>query len=317
MRLPSPATVLSATRALGLFILAVFAAHSAMAQDPSLEICLEGNGPADALRFACDRAISLPTTIGATRATILVRRAQLLAGTGRVDDALVDVAAAIATNPHSGTARNLRGLLRHRQGDLQGALSDFGYAASLNPYDADPLGHRAAVLFQLNRRSEALAHVEKALSVMPDHPLATLVLGANAYADEDFHNAAKHFKSVLESPRLTYPLAAFWYAAAVARDGGDLRQALAPYRWWWDDGGWGEAVAQLFDGDLDDEAVEKTITAGDRSGQTQALFFLSQWRHANGSQQAAHETLERALIDASPYLLETIVAKRLLERVSN
>ena len=317
MRMPGPGTVLSAIRALGILIVGVCAAHSAMAQEASLQNCLEGNGPAEALRFACDRAISLPTTVGATRATILVRRAQLLAASGRFDAALADATDAIATNPHSTTARNLRGLLRHRQGDLDGALSDFADAASLNPYDADPLGHRAAVLFQLNRRSEALAHAEKALSVMPDHPLATLILGANAYADEDFQNAAKHFKSVLESPRLNYPLAAFWYAAAVARGGGDLRQAFAPYRWWWGDGGWGEALAQLFDGDLDDEAVEQIITAGDRSGQTQAWFFLAQWRHVNATQQAAHETLEKALIDASPYLLETIVAKRLLERAAN
>ncbi len=317
MRLPNAIAVLSATRTLGIFIVGVFAAHSAMAQEPSVAACFEGIGPPDALRFACDRALSLPTTVGATRATMLVRRARLLSAVGRFGAAQADVADAIATNPHSATARNLRGLLRHRHGDLEGALGDFGYAATLNPYDAEPHGYRAGVLLQLDRRKEALANAEKALSILPSHPLATLILGANAYADEDFHNAAKHFKSVLENPRLNYPLAAFWYAAAVARDGGDMRKAFAPYSWWWDGGGWPEALAHLFDGDTEDEAVEKTITAGDRSEQTQALFFLSQWRHANGMRQAAYETLEQALIGAPPYLLETIIAKRLLERISN
>ena len=154
-----------AARALVGFIVGVVAAHSAIAREPSLEICLEATGPADVIRFACDRAISLPTTVGVTRATILVRRAQLLLATGRFDGALADVADAIATNPHSATARNLRGLLRHRLGDLPAALGDFGYAATLNPYYADPHGYRAAVLFQLNRRKQALAEAEKALSI--------------------------------------------------------------------------------------------------------------------------------------------------------
>ena len=306
-----------AARALGGLIVGVVAAHSAMAREPSLEICLEGTGPADVLRFACDRAISLPTTVGATRATILVRRAQLLFVTGRFDGALADVADAIATNPHSATARNLRGLLRHRLGNLETALGDFGYAATLNPYDAEPHGYRAAVLFQLNRRKAATAAAEKALSILPSHPLATLILGANAFVDEEYRRAAKHFRSVLESPGLNYPLAAFWYAAAVARDGGDAGAAFEPYGWWWDVGGWRQALADLFAGNAELEAVEKSIAAGNQPNSTRAWFFLSQWRHANGTEQAAYETLEKALVDAPPYLLETIVAKRLLERVGN
>ena len=304
-------------RTVGIFVAAVVAAHTALAQDADLEICLEGKGSLSALGLACERALSLPTTRGATRATLLVRRAGLFAAEGNVDDALADLAAAVAANPYSAAAHNLRGLLRHRRGDIDGALSDFASAASLNPHDGEPHGHWAALLLQLKRSEEAIAHAEKALSLAPGHALASLVLGAKAFGDEDFQKAAQHFRSVLEGPRLNYPLAAFWYAAAVARQGGDAAEAFAPYRWWWDVGGWPEAMAGLFDGELEAAAVEKAIPPGARSGRTQALFFLSQWRHANGAPQAAHKTLEEALIGAPPYLLEAIVAKRMLGRVAN
>lgn len=299
-----------------LAVAGAFATPTAMAQNVLFETCLEANGPPDALRFACSRALSLPEVSAATRATLLVRRAQLHASARRSSDALSDIAAALNANPYSASAYRLRGLLRHHDGDTNGALADFAKAIALNPHDARPHSHKAAVLLQLNRRTQATAAALQALSIEPGNPLAHLILGAGAFAARDFATAAEHFRTVLDGPRLNYPLAAFWYAAAVARNGGDGKAAFAPYSWWWNVGGWPEALADVFDGSGNIENVRKTISKQDHAGRAQALFFLAQWQFANKTRMIALNTLAEAAHGA-PHLLEVIVAKFLLKNLSN
>lgn len=300
-----------------LVTVGIFAMDAAKAQNMLSETCLEASGPPDALHFACTQALDLPGTSAISKATILVRRAQLRAEMGRGNDALKDVDAALKANPFSASAYRLRGLLRHHQGDTAGALADFADAVRLNPHEAAPHGHQAAVLLQLGRPAESSVAALHALSIEPGNPLALLTLGARSFAERDFAAAAKRFHAVLEGPRLNYPLAAFWYAAAVARDGGDGKAAFAPYRWWWQVGGWPQALSDIYAGRGQMADAGKISAEQNPAGRAQALFFLSQWQFVHSEPNVAFETLTKATEKSPPHLMEVIVAKYLSKRLSN
>jgi tetratricopeptide (TPR) repeat protein len=292
------------------------AVADAVAHDQASEACLEGNGAPDALVFACGRALFANGNHGVTRATLLVRRAQLLTTMGRKREAERDIAAALDANPYSAGAYNLRGLIRHQAGATTGALADFAKSAELNPHFAEPLSQRAALLLQLNRTGTRDA-VKAALAIDPDNTLAQMVLGAKAFGDRDFQAAALHFKAVLEGPRLTYPLAAFWYAAAVLRNGGNLEAAFEPYRWWWDVGGWPQALAELYTGKGDIKSAERAAIDAEHGGRMQTYFFVAQVMIAKGDGNTAVELLEKSLDGAPSYLLETIIARRIVSERMN
>jgi tetratricopeptide (TPR) repeat protein len=184
------------------------------------------------------------------RSVLRHNRAQVLAGLGRLDEALVDFQTVIAMDPdypeyHFDVAALLhrlgrgeealaeyttairlgppfpelyynRGDLRAALDDTAGALEDFSYVLELDPDRVDALVNRAGILLYDGQNAAARADVEAGLALDPDHPHLWCLLG-RILLDQGEDGALDALnRAVTAAPDLLEAWAtraAYWYGA--------------------------------------------------------------------------------------------------------
>ncbi|MGY0232074.1 tetratricopeptide repeat protein [Longispora urticae] len=191
------------------------------------------------------------------RSVLLYNRAQILAGMGRTEDALVDYAAVIAVDPnypeyHFDTGNLLHSLGRDTEalaayaearrlsptfgevyynradvlmglGEWEAAVADLGYLLELDPGYLDAYVNRAGALAALGRPDEARADADSGLAIDPDNPYLHCLLG-DLHAEEG--RAAEAEGSYAVALRSDPGLAPAWAGrAALAYAAGDLTAA--------------------------------------------------------------------------------------------
>ena len=125
-------------------------------------------------------------------------RALVLAGTGRVEQALEAEERAIGLNPLLPEPYNHRGVLLASRGRLDDALRDFDKAIALDPNNARAWNNRANAQRGLGRREEAAAAYRSAARLAPRDPDPVNGLGVLAVEAGDLSGAADAFRRVLE-----------------------------------------------------------------------------------------------------------------------
>lgn len=193
------------------------------------------------------------------RSVLLHNRAQVLAGLGRLDEALAGFDAVIEEDPNYAEYHFDRANLLHRLGDdegalqgyaramaltppfpevhfnraealrclgdLDGAIADLTYALDLEPDHVDARLNRATLLLETGDLSGALADVRYGLGVQPDSPHLLCTLGLICLEAGHLAAAGEHFTRALErDPTLT---AALSNRAMVHHEQGDLDAAVA------------------------------------------------------------------------------------------
>ena len=102
----------------------------------------------------------------------ILRRAR-----GDLDGALADYEQALLLDARCAPAYTNRGSIRHARGDLDGALQDYSASLELST-SPEPMASRALVLRDLGRVDDAIADLERALTVAPPHwPHRATVVG--------------------------------------------------------------------------------------------------------------------------------------------
>jgi choline-sulfatase len=125
-------------------------------------------------------------------------RALVLAGTGRIEEALQAEERAIGLNPLLPEPYNHRGVLLASGGRLDAALRDFDKAIALDPNNARAWNNRANALRAIGRRQEAAAAYGNAARLAPRDPDPVNGLGVLAVEAGDLAGAADAFRRVLE-----------------------------------------------------------------------------------------------------------------------
>ncbi|MEO3746742.1 tetratricopeptide repeat protein [Plantactinospora sp. B5E13] len=194
------------------------------------------------------------------RSVLRHNRSQVYAALGRYDDALTDLDAVIAADPHypeyhfdrGNLLRRLgrpaeavdcyeralalsppfpevyynRGDARVELGDLAGALADFGYVLELDPTHLDAYVNRAGLRLELGDADGAWHDVRAGLALDPENPHLRCVQGQLLTADDP--TAATR---VLTGLVTTHPDFADGWAArgAAAYDRGELADAVTDF----------------------------------------------------------------------------------------
>lgn len=105
---------------------------------------------------------------------LMFRRAFLLEGLGRNEEAKDAYRELIARDPaHAGAHNNLARIL-HREGEREPARALLEHLVDLAPSDAMAHANLGIVLFELEQFPEARSHLERALTLAPDSELAHL-----------------------------------------------------------------------------------------------------------------------------------------------
>jgi Tfp pilus assembly protein PilF len=104
-------------------------------------------------------------------------RAQALAKSGKVEEALAEFDKAITIDPHHAEALYNRGLLYQRERQHQLAIDDFSSANGLTPQRAEPLLARAISYLAMDKFKEAAADLDEAVQADPQNVLAWTTRG--------------------------------------------------------------------------------------------------------------------------------------------
>lgn len=104
-------------------------------------------------------------------------RAQALAKSGKVEEALAEFDKAITIDPHHAEALYNRGLLYQRERQHQLAVDDFTSANGLTPQRAEPLLARAISYLAMDKFKEAAADLDEAVQADPQNALAWTTRG--------------------------------------------------------------------------------------------------------------------------------------------
>ncbi len=105
------------------------------------------------------------------------RYAQILAGTGQLDHALVELEAAIARDPFSPRLAAQMGELHFAMGEPERALASLRRSIDLDSSNVGAHITLALVLNELDDTGAALAEIERASTIAPDHPAVLSTLG--------------------------------------------------------------------------------------------------------------------------------------------
>jgi type IV pilus assembly protein PilF len=127
--------------------------------------CAGGPAGVDASPAGKDIVTASDESDGARRARVRMELATAYFGRGQMTTALDQVKLAIAADPTSSEAFNLRGLIYANLGDDRLAEESFRHALELNPRDADAMHNFGYYLCQKKRYPEADAMYERALAV--------------------------------------------------------------------------------------------------------------------------------------------------------
>lgn len=112
-------------------------------------------------------------------------------------DALAAVNKALRINSSLPESFNLRGEILQQQGHYARALEDFQTASRLNPDSSSYLVNSARALRDMNQPLEALAHLDHALKISPDHVQARYIQGLLHEQLGDSTEAARCYHALL------------------------------------------------------------------------------------------------------------------------
>lgn len=99
-------------------------------------------------------------------------RGQVLAHTGKPDDALAEFEQALTTDPYNIQALYGRGLIYQGRGQHQQAIDDFTAASGLSPQKAEPLIGRATSYLALDKAKQAASDLDEAVLADPNNVAA-------------------------------------------------------------------------------------------------------------------------------------------------
>jgi predicted Zn-dependent protease len=94
---------------------------------------------------------------------------------------------------------------QRKAGALRPAVESYERSLQLRANEADPHVELATLLFQLDRNSEAVTHLHRALEAEPDHPVALTVLTLHAISGSDESAARRWLERVRAQPRVAVP----------------------------------------------------------------------------------------------------------------
>ncbi|WP_152052984.1 serine/threonine-protein kinase [Tautonia marina] len=155
--------------------------------DPSVLDLLPGPGLADDLRDAAEALASPPASAEASPVPRMLTRATVLAGLGETEEAETVASEAALIAPDASLPRLVRARIRHRSGDLAGALADLDAALALRPNDLASLILRGQVLCESGRPLDAMNDLNRASVLGRDdaslHRARALALAAIGHLD--------------------------------------------------------------------------------------------------------------------------------------
>lgn len=149
----------------------------------------------------------------------------LLRRMGREDEALLEYEAAMRLSPPFPEVYYNRADVRVGQGLIEEALADYEYVLELDPQYVDAYLNRAALLVELGRVAEAGTDVETALLLDPANPALLALRGRLAAERGDFDAARIELQRTLAAAPEYAP--AWALLASVEFDAGDPDAALA------------------------------------------------------------------------------------------
>ncbi|HWB59010.1 MAG TPA: tetratricopeptide repeat protein [Chthoniobacteraceae bacterium] len=118
---------------------------------------------------------------------------------GDIDGAIDDYGKAIEINHEMDSAYNNRGLLKEQKGDNAGALADFNQAIAINPRSSIPLVNRAQVEHDTGDFASAIADVDHALALAPKDPADAYQIRADARRQSgDTDGAIADYDSIIK-----------------------------------------------------------------------------------------------------------------------
>lgn len=128
----------------------------------------------------------------------LVAEVPVLLGQGRIAEAAERADAAVALDPQSADAWNMRGSVAHAAGKVDAALEGYGKALELQPSHVDARVARAALLVDLKRQDEALADLDYIKEHVRGEPRAGYLRAVVAEQRGDRKAAAEALTEVVE-----------------------------------------------------------------------------------------------------------------------
>lgn len=99
-------------------------------------------------------------------------RGQMLAHSGKLDEAQAEFEQALTTDPYNIQALYGRGLIYQGRGQHQQAIDDFTAASGLSPQKAEPLVSRATSYLALDKANQAVADLDEAVQADPNNVAA-------------------------------------------------------------------------------------------------------------------------------------------------
>jgi tetratricopeptide (TPR) repeat protein len=129
-------------------------------------------------------------------------RGQVLARSGKPDEALAEFDAALALDPYNMQALYGRGLIYQGQNQHQQAIEDFTAANGLTPQRVEPLLGRAASYLSIDKAKEAAADLDEAVQADSNNVLAWTTRGqAYERLGDKAKAAASYSRAVALHPR--------------------------------------------------------------------------------------------------------------------
>ena len=119
------------------------------------------------------------------------------------------------------------GVIKYRQGDYIGAISDFDKALQIDPQDLEAIENRGAAKHQLGDYKGAIDDSDKALQINPQLATSYSNRGVSKYELKDYQGAIADFNKALEINPL-YPNV-FLSRGNVKKRLGDYQGAMSDY----------------------------------------------------------------------------------------
>ncbi|MFB9267079.1 tetratricopeptide repeat protein [Bradyrhizobium erythrophlei] len=146
---------------------------------------------------AADKPADIITAQNINDAKGHATRGQVLARSGKADEALAEYDQALAADPYNIQALYGRGLIYQGQGQHQRAIEDFTAANGLSPQKIDPLLGRATSYLALDKAKEAAADLDEAVQADPNSGAAWTARGQAYERLSDKAKAAASYNRAL------------------------------------------------------------------------------------------------------------------------
>ena len=160
----------------------------------SLGVVLAGQGRLDEAMVHYQAALQIDPDDADPRCNL----ANILATRGRFDEAVAHYRKALAAQPDFAKAHCDLGALLARLGRLDEALAHYQAALQIDPHDAGLYLQLGDLLATQGRLDEAIAHFQRALEISPDDANAQNNLGLALQAQGRMDAAMTHFRRALE-----------------------------------------------------------------------------------------------------------------------